>query len=97
MSDIVHVWYSTCLTQYMSDTVHVWYGTVFKRPNLDSIYVCFHELTSASYDYASVYFHACLIVCTYMFLNPITFESYNLNIILITNVSTGTHKYNVQT
>ena len=32
-----------------------------------------------------------------MILNPITFEPYILNLIPITDVSTGTHNYNAQT
>ena len=50
-----------------------------------------------STKYCAIFFIAVELRCNYMIINPITFEPYNLNLIPITNVSTGTHNYNAQT
>ena len=47
--------------------------------------------------YFVLFFFAADMRCNYMILNPITFKPYYLNLIPITNVSTGTHNYNTQT
>ena len=79
---------------------------VFKRLNINSIFRRLLSGTDLSFRrpcqrlfsllpdslyLAQIFFIAAELQCNYMILNPITFKLYNLNLLSITKVSTGTH------